>query len=356
MCAYLVLPRGLRAPLTTDGTRLDQSGARASDHSRMHYTTAPFWLDHLVLSRTADRAGRAREFHRAARAGRFVRLAEGVYIPSATWTALGEDDRQRAMVHAIARANRAGLVFSHFSAASLWGLPIVGTWPLKVEVVVGSAAVGASRRSYSVRKYPVPEAPDVIDGLSVTPLARTLVDIGRSATLETSVAMMDHALAMVPRFGALIPGALTTPAALAAEHAMITSSRGRTRCAQAIALADGLSGSAGESLSRVVMHMLGAPAPILQQPFYDRYGLIGYVDFWWPELNLVGEFDGYGKYLREDLLAGQSTADAVIAEKRREDRLRRCGPRVTRWDWSVARSLPRLGRHLAEAGLPIRAQ
>lgn len=322
----------------------------------MHYTTSPYWLDHLVLSRTADRAGRAREFHRAARAGRFVRLAEGVYIPSSTWASLGEDDRQRAMVHAIARANRPGLVFSHFSAASLWGLPIVGRWPGKAEVVVGSGAVGASRRSYSVRKYPVPDAPDIIDGLPVTPLARTLVDIGRSATLETSIAMMDHALAAAPRSQALIPHALTTSAALMAEHAMIASSRGRTRCAQAIALADGLSGSAGESLSRVGMHVLGVPAPILQQPFYGRHGLIGYVDFWWPEFNLIGEFDGYGKYLREELLAGQSTADAVIAEKKREDTLRRCGPTVTRWDWSIARSLPRLGRHLAEAGLPVRAK
>jgi len=216
-------------------------------------------------------------------------------------------------------------------------------------------AIGASRRSYSARKYPVPESPDVIDGLLVTPIARTLVDIGRSARLETSVAMMDHALAPVHGRRAVVPGGRITRAALVAEHGTIASPRGRVRCEQAIGLADGESGSAGESLSRVVMHVLGVPAPILQQSFYDARGLIGYVDFWWPAFNLIGEFDGYGKYLREELLAGQTTAQAVIAEKTREDRLRRCGPIVTRWDWTIARSLPRLERHLIEAGLPVRA-
>lgn len=322
----------------------------------MHYSTSPFWLDHFVLSRTADRAGRAREFHRAARAGRFVRLAEGVYLPSPVWELLTEDDRHRARIHAVARSFRPGLVFSHFSAASLWGLPVIGERPPKVEVVVGAGVTGATRRGYAARKYPVPEAPDAVDGVLVTPLARTLVDVGRSATLVTSVAMMDHALAAEPRSRALLPGARTTIDALLVEHATISSSRGRSRCATAIGLADGRSGSAGESLSRVSMHILGAPAPILQQPFSDRHGFIGSVDFWWPEFDLIGEFDGLGKYVREELLAGQTTAEAVIAEKKREDRLRGCGPRVVRWDWSVARSLPRLERHLLEAGLPVRAR
>ena len=103
------------------------------------------------------------------------------------------------------------------------------------------------------------------------------------------------------------------------------------------------------------MHVLGVPPPVLQHPFHDNVGLIGYVDFWWPAFNLIGEFDGHGKYLREELLAGQTTAEAVIAEKKREGRLRRCGPRVTRWDWATARSTPKFRRHLVDAGLPALA-
>ena len=74
-------------------------------------------------------------------------------------------------------------------------------------------------------------------------------------------------------------------------------------------------------------------------------------DFWWPEFNLVGEFDGYGKYLKKALLNGQTTAEAVLAEKHREDRIRAQGPKVVRWDWSVARSLPLLNLKLRDAGL-----
>jgi hypothetical protein len=75
------------------------------------------------------------------------------------------------------------------------------------------------------------------------------------------------------------------------------------------------------------------------------------VDFWWPEFNLIGEFDGNGKYLREEFANGRSPGEIVIAEKRREDRLRALGPQVTRWDWSIARSAFRLRAHLADAGL-----
>jgi len=282
-----------------------------------------------------------------------VRLADGVYLPGPTWLALDGDERFLARVHAVALANRPGLVFSHYSAAALWSLPLVGAWPHAPEVVVGMGAVGASRRSYSARRYPLPDSPDLIDGLLVTPVARTLVDLGRSAPLETSVAMMDHALAPAEGRRPVIRTAHVERDGLLAEHGMIQSSRGRRRCQLAIDLADGNSGSPGESVSRVVMHVLGVPAPILQHPFYDGDGLIGYVDFWWPEFGLIGEFDGYGKYLREDLLAGQTTAQALIAEKRREDRLRRCGPRVTRWDWATARSTSRLRHHLVEAGLPV---
>ena len=43
----------------------------------------------------------------------------------------------------------------------------------------------------------------------------------------------------------------------------------------------------------------------------DGEGLIGYVDMWWPELNVIGEADGAVKY--------ESKAD-LLKEKRREDR------------------------------------
>jgi hypothetical protein len=135
------------------------------------------------------------------------------------------------------------------------------------------------------------------------------------------------------------------------ELARVGASRGTARCARMLDLADGRSGSPGESLSRVGMHVLGLPAPILQQQFWDGDGFVGTVDFWWPEQSIIGEFDGRGKYLRDEFLNGRSSADVVIAEKVREDRLRALGNGFTRWGWDIAHSLPRLREHLHRAGV-----
>ncbi|MFW8745876.1 hypothetical protein, partial [Mesorhizobium japonicum] len=115
--------------------------------------------------------------------------------------------------------------------------------------------------------------------------------------------------------------------------------------------ADAASGSAGESLSRVAIHRAGLPAPVLQQRFDDAAGLAGIVDFWWPEAGVIGEFDGVGKYLRDLSGRGRDTAQIVIDEKRREDRLRALGFRVVRWGWRAARSRGELRSLLIRSGL-----
>jgi hypothetical protein len=75
----------------------------------------------------------------------------------------------------------------------------------------------------------------------------------------------------------------------------------------------------------------GLPPPVPQWEVTDDGGpLVGRVDFGWPELRTVGEFDGrqkYGRLLRD----GQSAADAVYDEKLREDALRAEGLSVVRW-------------------------
>ena len=80
-----------------------------------------------------------------------------------------------------------------------------------------------------------------------------------------------------------------------------------------------------ETFSRLRLVERGLPEPQLQVPLYDDDGLIGYVDALWLELGVVGEADGLVKY------GGGS--DTVIAEKRREDRIRALGYAVVRWTW-----------------------
>ncbi|NYF11579.1 hypothetical protein HDC94_002735 [Leifsonia sp. AK011] len=310
-----------------------------------HSTSTP-WLNHLVSSTAIRRSGDGPTFYRQARAGHFTRLCEGWYVPTDYWLGLDTDTQFLLRIHAAARASRSGLLFSHLSAAALWRLPMVGAWPERPEATVGDSP-SATRRAFTARRYPLPNDNDTIDGLDVTTMARTLIDVGRTQRLSTSVAMMDAALSLATD-GSPIRTRVTRPELI--DELSQGSARGQSRCADAVELADGASGSAGESLSRVGIHLLGLPKPQLQHEFRDERGRI-VVDFWWPEFGLVGEFDGVGKYQRDEFRKGRTPGEVVVDEKLREDRLRALGPHVTRWGWVVASSLPALEAHLRSAGL-----
>lgn len=72
----------------------------------------------------------------------------------------------------------------------------------------------------------------------------------------------------------------------------------------------------------------GFPTPRLQHTFRTDAG-DARTDFDWDG-TLVGEFDGLQKYGRL-LRPGETTRDALIREKRREDALRAQGIMVIRW-------------------------
>ena len=103
-------------------------------------------------------------------------------------------------------------------------------------------------------------------------------------------------------------------------------------------------------MSRVTMRMLGIDPPVLQQRFANAVGG-WHVDFWWPEQQVIGEFDGDSKYLDPALRGGRDPARVLLDEKRREDALRRVSRGFTRWDWGVARDPRRLAERLALVGI-----
>jgi hypothetical protein len=173
-------------------------------------------------------------------------------------------------------------------------------------------------------------------------LARTVVEVAADCAFTTAVGIADWALSQES----------ITKDSLRQMLDALAITRGRSKAIKVIDFADGRSGSPGESLSRVRMHEAGFPSPVLQQRFDDADGLAGIVDFWWPDHDLIGEFDGVSKYVREEIARGKDIAQIVLDEKWREDRLRACGPRVTRWDWSTAWTEYGLYAHLLKAGLP----
>jgi hypothetical protein len=124
-----------------------------------------------------------------------------------------------------------------------------------------------------------------------------------------------------------------------------------------VSFADGRSGSTGESVSRVNIHVSGFPPPELQVPFLNADGREDIVDFFWEArhtrqlMPLLGEFDGKVKYTRAEYTRGLPIEEVVWAEKIREDRLRGPGRSMVRWLWRTALSPERLRATLLDAGL-----
>jgi hypothetical protein len=301
----------------------------------------------LILTSDAARVGLHHELRREYERHTVFRLRRGVYTLAAEWAALGADARYLRRIHAHAATAEAPAVYSHFSAAALWGLPIVGAWPAEIHLATTMAAGGRSRRG--VVRHPQEHSLDVVEheGLRVTSVAATAVALARMLDFGQAVAVTDKAIHQ-PRDG----HALATRADLDRAFGQLGRVTGRAAAGRVLEFASPLSGSAGESISRAGIFMLGFLLPELQVPHWDRDGLIGFTDFFWRSVGRVGEFDGLGKYLRDEFTRGRSTADVVIAEKIREDRLRALGLGVFRWDWSVATSLPALGGLLSRNGIP----
>jgi hypothetical protein len=300
----------------------------------------------LIVVRHRNHTGHAdRALQRGAARGDLTRLRSGAYVPTAVWKLLSPADRRRLEAAAMAEVH-AGFIACHRSAAALWHVPTIQKPDGLVHSRVTQAA--GTRTEHGVRKHAVRDADlhlTTVDGIACTTLDRTVLDIAATEPFSEAVVALDWALRHH-----------TTEARLREVLEEWDPVRGRRRAEAALAFADPRSGSAGESWSRVQIDEGGLPAPELQQEFSDGGGLVGYVDFWWPEFNLIGEFDGLKKYREADLLAGRTPGEVVTDEKIREDRLRATPtrPGVDRWIWATLTERGSLVQRLVVAGLPRR--
>jgi hypothetical protein len=213
-------------------------------------------------------------------------------------------------------------VISHISAAVLHGLPVWGVALNRVHATRSRSSGGHRGRTLHLHAVPLePDEVAEVDGVPVTTCARTLADLGRTQPFDRAVAVTD---------AAMFRHAVDRPAL---ERAVERAARrpGNRAARRVMAFADAGAESVGESRSRVLLHRLRLPRPVLQWQVPARRW-VGRTDFGWPELGTVGEFDGritYGRLLRR----GQTPGDAVFTEKRREDAIREAGYRVVRWVW-----------------------
>ena len=261
----------------------------------------------------------ARSLHALERQGVLLRVRRGAYSDQSEAEARAA---HRQLIEGTWPLLGANAVLSHGSAAALHGLPLWGSLLRTVSVTRSSGGHGAKRPYLHVWRAPLAAAEVTTkDGFRVTSLERTALDAARVLPFEQAVALLDAALHLNAD-----PGLLERMLRDAAGRKGVRTARA------ALAFADKRAESVGESISRVRIAEVGLPAPDLQFEVFDHLGLwVARTDFCWRERRVVGEFDGKVKYIG----SARQVADAVMAEKSREQAIRDAGWWVVRWGWEA---------------------
>ena len=292
-----------------------------------------------------------RQFRREARSGRSaVRLRRGVFTTREYWARLTPGQRYLAEIRAVVATRLRDPLISHQSAAAVWGIPLDEAWPGTVHVLVPPQSRARSKNGVTVHRSTISDADVVdVDGMLVTSPARTLLDLARTTSFASAVVAIDHALN--PRSAS--PEVFLTAEVLREKLQESISARGMVKADRALSFARPNADNPGESRSRVAIFELGFPDPLLQTCHPNPRGGFYFTDFEWPAYRLIGEFDGHGKYLKEEYLRGLTPGEAVTREKIREDDLRSEGNGMARWGPDDVRHRRSLVRILTTAGLPI---
>ncbi|MGC4962760.1 hypothetical protein ACPXCG_22485 [Gordonia sp. DT218] len=273
--------------------------------------------DHLAA------AVRKKDLRRLTR-GAFVENSDSFTGPA------GADELYRLRSIATATSGLVGEIphpLSHESSAAVHKLPLLKPDRERVHVTNGKRSGGSMRAQRHIHAALLrPDEITEVDGIRVTGLERTAVDIACAGDFAQALTVFDGA----KRLGAddeLMTKILGT-----------RRRRGVNAARRALPLSDALSESVGESWSRAQMIDAGLPTPRLQHTF--QCGRKEYrADFDWEagadgSQGVIGEFDGLEKYSRLRR-PGETVADAVVREKIREDELRALGFVVVRWIWAV---------------------
>jgi len=247
------------------------------------------------------------DVQRRLRDATWVRSRRGVYVtPEAV---AGRTAAALAHVAATHARTPSPHVFSHGSAALLWGLTL---WSVPTVTHLYQRHHPGAGGDRSVRRHtaPVPEdAATCLNGLPVTTLERTVVDCARSMAPLAGLVVADSGL----RAGA-------SPEVLRELLERGAASPGMARARAVVELADAGSESAWETATRFVLLAGGLPRPATQIAVATRLGTF-WADTGWEEWHLLLEYDGRGKY--------RGTED-LVREKRRHDAVVEAGQRLLR--------------------------
>jgi very-short-patch-repair endonuclease len=250
------------------------------------------------------------------RSRRWIRLARGVYRTrrsddvSDEWAAARSLHADRSIAEALSHD---GCLIGFDSAAVVHGLPLWRSPGPDVSLVARPGGHNGRRPGVVVHRIELHELDVVVDPVPITSVPRTWLDVARSGRLVDGLVLGDAAL----RAGAM------TVADVNRVLATTWARRGIKVAAEAARHLDGVRETALESASWAYFVDRRLPLPRMQVEIRSAGGrFVARVDFLWDEAAVVGEADGRMKYV---------VADALYAEKRREDEIRAEGFRMVRW-------------------------
>ncbi len=244
------------------------------------------------------------------------------------WTELALSAR------AAAERSDAGLVLSHAAAAALLGMQVLTLDWKSVDFTRDGRHGGGTdgRRRVHIRRL---DAEDIthVEGIAVTTIARTALDLAVAGTFEQAVCALDAALRMGVTRDELCDG-----------MARLGRRRGIAVLRAALPEADGRSESVGESRSRALMlSWPEIPRPELQREFFTPAGALeARVDFLFGGI-VVGEFDGEGKEKKGFDAAARLRRDTALMDR---------GLWPTHWRWKDCTEPDRLRTKLQDALRP----
>lgn len=182
-----------------------------------------------------------------------------------------------------------------------------------MSLVARAGGHNGRRPGVVVHRMELHELDVVLAPVPITSVARTWLDVARTGRLVDGLVLGDAAL----RVGAM------TSAEVSRVLATTWARRGIRVVTEVARHLDGTRETALESASWAYFIHHRLPLPRMQAEIRSAGGrFVARVDFLWDEAALVGEADGRMKYV---------DADALYAEKRREDDLRGEGFRMVRW-------------------------
>lgn len=231
------------------------------------------------------------------RSSAWRRLRQDVYADAALPVT------HRLLISAVGLGLPEGAGFTGRSAATLWGVDDIADPTDPVEVLVPAGTrwnPGPGIRVRSLR-----------GGLQLVRRGRwlctdrvdTAVDMIRWGGTDEAVVLLDRScVAGMVRLDDVRTAVLDLPRC-----------QGSAQARRVAELADGIAESPPETRLRLLLQRAGLPSPVAQFRVFDAQGLIGRVDFAYPDLKIAIEYDGLWHAERQAFLSDRGRLNRLVA-------------------------------------------